>query len=39
LKEAAIIDDRVMKALHEAIASEPKLKLASAGEPRVLQTV
>ncbi|MGD1096481.1 MAG: hypothetical protein ABSB35_31365, partial [Bryobacteraceae bacterium] len=31
---SAITDDRVLKALHDAIASEPKLTLAPSGSPK-----
>ncbi len=36
---AAEIDDRVMKALYDAIAREPRLALASAGAPKLQETV
>ncbi len=35
LKQAAAADDRVMKALYDAVESEPKLKFAPAGRPKV----
>jgi small-conductance mechanosensitive channel len=35
LKNAAATDDRVLKALHDAIANEPKLKFAPSGSPKL----
>ena len=35
LKQAAATDDRVMKALYDAIEGEPKLKFAPSGRPKV----
>jgi small-conductance mechanosensitive channel len=35
LKQGAATDDRVTKALYDTIASEPKLKFAPAGRPKV----
>ena len=39
LDRAAEIDDRVVKALYDAIAAEPRLTLAGAGAPKVQETV
>ena len=38
LARAAEIDDRVMKALYDAIAREPRLTLASEGAPKLQET-
>jgi small-conductance mechanosensitive channel len=38
LDRTAEIDDRVMKALYDAIAHEPRLTLASAGAPKLQET-
>ncbi len=35
LKEATVTDDRVTKALYDAIAGDPKLKFAPSGRPKV----
>src|SRR5262249_51998234 len=35
LKQASSTDDRVMKALYDAIAGDPKLKFAPSGRPKV----
>ncbi len=35
LREAAATDDRMMKALHDVIENEPKLKFAPSGRPKV----
>ncbi|HKE24018.1 MAG TPA: mechanosensitive ion channel domain-containing protein [Bryobacteraceae bacterium] len=39
LDRASEIDDRMMKALYDAIAAEPRLTLASAGAPKLQETV
>jgi small-conductance mechanosensitive channel len=38
MRSAATIDDRVIRALYEAIANEPKLALAPSGAPKVLES-
>jgi small-conductance mechanosensitive channel len=38
MRSAATIDDRVIKALYEAIAKEPRLTLAPSGEPKLVES-
>jgi small-conductance mechanosensitive channel len=38
LKRSSEIDDRMLKALYDAIAAEPRLTLASAGAPKLQET-